>query len=71
MREKHTEEAESKGIFYDELAEFARQKIRQHSQDLWEQEGVEWLGRERGLCKVNPAEKLGYDYGCGRVTALY
>ena len=34
MREKHTEEAESKGILYDELEEFARQKIRQHSQDL-------------------------------------
>ncbi len=69
MREKHTEEAESKGIFYDELEEFARQKIRQHLQDLWEQEVTEWLGRERGLCKANPAEKL--DYGYGRATVSF
>ncbi len=41
MREKHTEEAESKGILYDELEEFVRQKIRQHLQDLWEQEVTE------------------------------
>jgi len=30
MREKHTEEDESKGILYNELEEFARQEIRQH-----------------------------------------
>ena len=43
MREKHTEEAESKGsYYYDGLEEFARQEIRQHLQELWEQEGAEW-----------------------------
>jgi hypothetical protein len=37
MREKHSEENESKGIFYEELEQYARGKIREHLQDLLEQ----------------------------------
>jgi hypothetical protein len=38
MTEKHIGSSESKGIFYTELEEFARGKIREHLQDLLEQE---------------------------------
>jgi len=34
MREKHTGKEESKGIYYRELEEYARAKIREHLQDL-------------------------------------
>ena len=47
MKEKHIGGNESKGIFYGELEEFARGKIREHLQDLLEQEVREWLGREK------------------------
>ncbi len=71
MREKHKEEAESKGILCDMLEEFTLQKNHQRLQDLWEQEVIEWVGIERGRCKANPAEKLGYDYGYGRAKVSY
>ncbi len=62
MREKHTEETESKGIFYDELEEFARQKIRRHLQDLWAQEVTNWIERE--VCaKPIPQRSLGMTTG--------
>jgi len=35
---------ESKEIFYEEVEGFAREKIREHLQDLLEQEVSEWLG---------------------------
>ena len=38
MKEKHSEKNESKGIFYEELEQYAREKIREHLQDLLEQE---------------------------------
>jgi hypothetical protein len=47
MKEKHIGGDESKGIFYRELEEFARGKMREHLQDVLEQEVSEWLGRER------------------------
>ena len=46
MKEKHREGIESKEIFYEGLEEFARQKIREHLQDLLEQEVTEWLDRK-------------------------
>jgi hypothetical protein len=51
--EKHIEGMESKEIFYAELEQFAREKIRGHLQDLLEQEVSEWLGREKSERKVN------------------
>jgi hypothetical protein len=41
MREKHSEKKESKGICYEALEEFAREKIRQHLQYLLEDEVTE------------------------------
>jgi hypothetical protein len=41
MREEHRGKDESKRILYEELEEFARVKIRQHLQDLLEQEVTE------------------------------
>jgi putative transposase len=66
MREEHREKDESKGIFYDGLEEFAQEKIRQHLQDLLEQEVTEWLGREKSQRKSNPLEEPGYRNGYGR-----
>ena len=66
MKEKHTERIESKGIFYNELEEFDRERIRQHLQDLLEQEVTEWLGREKGKRKVKAKEEPGYRNGYGR-----
>jgi putative transposase len=66
MREEHREKDESKGIFYEGLEEFARGKIRQHLQDLLEQEVTEWLGREKSQRKSNPLEEPGYRNGYGR-----
>ena len=58
MKEKHIGGNESKGIFYGELEEFARGKIREHLQDLLEQEVTEWLGREKserkGILRNSP-----------------
>jgi hypothetical protein len=56
MKEKHTTEIESKEILYEELEAFARAKIREHLQDLLEQEMTEWLGREKSERK---AERFG------------
>jgi transposase-like protein len=66
MREKHTEENESKEIFYDELEEFARARIREHLQDLLEQEVTEWLGREKSERKRSVLEQPGYRNGYGK-----
>lgn len=66
MREKHTEEKESKEIFYEQLEGFARMKIQQHLQDLLEQEVSEWLGREKSERKVNVVEQPGYRNGYGK-----
>ena len=66
MRGKHTEEKESKEIFYQQLEEFARGKIQEHLQDLLEQEVSEWLGREKSERKVNVVEQPGYRNGYGK-----
>ena len=66
MKEKHIGGNESKGIFYGELEEFARAKIREHLQDLLEQEVTEWLGREKSERRGNPKEQLGYRNGYGK-----
>ena len=66
MKEKHIRENESKGIFYRELEGFARGKIREHLQDLLEQEVTEWLGREKSERKLSPFEQPGYRNGYGR-----
>jgi putative transposase len=66
MREKHREKKESKEICYGELEEFARAKIREHLQDLLEQEVTEWLGREKSERKDNPSEQTGYRNGYGK-----
>ncbi len=66
MKEKHIGRNESKGIFYSELEEYARGKIREHLQDLLEQEVSEWLGREKSERKLNPLEQPGYRNGYGK-----
>jgi transposase-like protein len=59
MREKHSEKKESKGICYEALEEFAREKIREHLQYLLEEEVTEWLGREKSERKGNTLEQPG------------
>ena len=66
MKEKHIEGNESKRIFYGELEEFARGKIREHLQELLEQEVSEWLGREKSERKIHPLEQTGYRNGYGK-----
>ena len=66
MKEKHIGGNESKGIFYGELEEFARGRIREHLQDLLEEEVTEWLGREKSERKGNPKEQGGYRNGYGK-----
>jgi transposase-like protein len=66
MREEHRGKDESKRILYEELEEFARVKIRQHLQDLLEQEVTEWLGREKSERKGNALEQPGYRNGYGK-----
>lgn len=66
MREKHSQENESKEIFYGELEEYARGKIREHLQDLLEQEVTEWLGREKSERKENVLGQPGYRNGYGK-----
>jgi len=66
MKEKHTEKEESKEICYRELEGFARAKIREHLQDLLEQEITEWLGRRKSERKGNPSEQTGYRNGYGK-----
>ena len=70
MVEKHIGGSESKEIFYAELEQFAREKIRGHLQDLLEQEVSEWLGREKSERKVKAVEQPGYRNGYGRPRRL-
>jgi putative transposase len=67
MTEKHIVGNEAKGIFYGELEEYARGKIREHLQDLLEQEVSEWLGREKSERKGNASEQPGYRNGYGKL----
>jgi transposase-like protein len=66
MTEKHIVGSESKGILYEELEEYARGKIREHLQDLLEQEVTEWLGRKKSERKGNALEQPGYRNGYGK-----
>jgi len=66
MKEDHRGEVESKEIFYAELEEFAREKIRGHLQKLLEDEVTEWLGREKGARKQNLLDQPGYRNGYGK-----
>src|SRR5437016_3112398 len=66
MREEHRGKDESKRILYEELEEFARVKIRQHLQDLLEQEVTEWLGRKKSERK----EKWQGEYEQWKSTAI-
>lgn len=66
MTEKHIGGSESKRIFYAELEEYARGKIREHLQDLLEQEVSEWLGRAKSERKAHPLEQPGYRNGYGK-----
>jgi transposase-like protein len=66
MKEKHSEPKESKGICYEALEQFAREKIRQHLQYLLEEEVTEWLGREKSERKGNALEQAGYRNGYGK-----
>jgi transposase-like protein len=67
MREEHREPKESKGICYEALEEFAREKIREHLQYLLQEEVTEWLGREKNERKGNVLEQPGYRNGYGKV----
>ena len=58
--------ANQRGIFYEELEEYARGKIREHLQDLLELEVTEWLGREKSERKGNALEQPGYRNGYGK-----
>jgi putative transposase len=53
-------------VFYEGLEAFAREKIRQHLQDLLEQEVTERLGRAKSERKMNPSEQSGYRNGYGK-----
>lgn len=66
MTEKHIGGSESKRIYYAELEEYARGKIREHLQDLLEQEVTEWLGREKSERRIKPSEQPGYRNGYGK-----
>jgi transposase-like protein len=66
MTEKHIVGSESKGIYYEELEAYARGKIRDHLQDLLEQEVTEWLGRKKSERKGNALEQPGYRNGYGK-----
>jgi putative transposase len=66
MKEKHIGRVESKEIFYEALEGFAREKIREHLQDLLEQEMSEWVGRKKSERKVNSIEQPGYRNGYGK-----
>ena len=71
MKEKHIGRNESKGIFYSELEEYARVKIREHLQDLLEQEVSEWLGREKSEPRLNSLEQPGYRNGYGKTRTVH
>lgn len=70
MVEKHSGRDQSKEIFYSELEQFARERIRDHLQDLLEQEVTEWLGREKSERKTNAKEQTGYRNGYGGTRRL-
>src|SRR3989338_857094 len=67
MKEEHSGKEESKRILYEELEAYAREKIREHLQDLLEQEVTEWLGRGKGERKGNALEQPWYRNGYGKV----
>jgi transposase-like protein len=50
----------------EDLEEYGRGKIREHLQDLLEEEVTEWLGRKKSERRVNPSEQLGYRNGYGK-----
>ena len=66
MKENHTANKESKEILYEQLEEFARARIREHLQDLLEEEVTEWLGREKSERKRSVMEQPGYRNGYGK-----
>ena len=66
MKEKHIVGSESKRILYSELEVYARGKIREHLQDLLEEEVSEWLGREKSERKRSVLEQPGYRNGYGK-----
>ncbi len=64
---KHSEEVESKRVFYECMEAYAREKIREWVQDLLEQEVVELLGRDKNERKAIEVEQPGYRNGYGRL----
>lgn len=66
MTGNHIEGEESKRIFYAELEQHARERIREYLQDLLKEEVTEWLGRAKGERKSNPSEQPGYRNGYGK-----
>jgi hypothetical protein len=52
MKEKHITGNESKRVFYAELEAFAREKIRQHLQDVLEQEVTDGWDGTRASAEV-------------------
>ena len=66
MIRKHSEQVESKGVFYECMEAFAREKIREWVQDLLDQEVTELLGRDKSERKAIEVEQLGYRNGYGR-----
>lgn len=71
MREKHSEQKESKGICYEALEEFAREKIRGHLQYLLEEEVTEWLGQEKSERKGNASEQPRVSQRLRQEAAVY
>jgi hypothetical protein len=70
MTGKHIAGNESKRIFYAELEEYARDKIREHLQELLEQEVSEWLaGEKRAQVKFFGA--AGVSQRLGQAEAVY
>jgi transposase-like protein len=63
---KHSEEVESKRVFYECMEAYAREKIREWVQDLLEQEVVELLGRDKNERKASEVEQPGYRNGYGK-----
>ncbi len=66
MKGKHREQVESKGVFYECMEAYAREKIREWVQDLLEQEVVELLGRDKSERKASEVEQRGYRNGYGK-----
>ncbi len=66
MIRKHSEQVESKGVFYECMEAYAREKIRGWVQDLLEAEVTELLGRDKSERKAIEVEQPGYRNGYGR-----